>query len=186
MKHCPYCKTDYEKSETKCPSCQAADYELRCAGCNTAHSMANCPNCKLGINESIILCPRCGKRVQSSFCVHCKYFIKNETHDSTTSKNEIEGIFSPNSQKELRETLKTLNSEILTPGGNLLQGLHQAATEPKTLMPNVLSTEGDLLKGFHKTSSELKGWLDNIRGCFTLVCLCVVCIIVLIIIVIFM
>jgi hypothetical protein len=52
MKHCSYCNTDYKKSETKCPSCSASDYEVRCDACNTLHNVAFCPNCGLGANEA--------------------------------------------------------------------------------------------------------------------------------------
>jgi len=29
MKHCPYCNTDYKKTENKCPSCHAVDFEIK-------------------------------------------------------------------------------------------------------------------------------------------------------------
>ena len=45
MKHCPYCKTDYESTEIKCPTCSAVEYEIKCDQCHTVHTSKTCPNC---------------------------------------------------------------------------------------------------------------------------------------------
>ena len=79
MKHCPYCNIDYEKSETKCPSCQAVDYENRCVGCTTVFSSEHCPGCGLGVSETLVLCPKCGKRMKGSQCPDCLEIEKKES-----------------------------------------------------------------------------------------------------------
>ena len=78
MKHCPYCNTDYKKTEAKCPSCQAADFEIRCANCTIVYSTEFCPNCGLDVNETFSICSNCGKKYKGLHCPDCIDFRKKE------------------------------------------------------------------------------------------------------------
>jgi len=71
VKHCPYCHTDYARTETRCTSCQAPDYENRCVACSTIFSTGECPQCGLGVSDELRSCSNCGKRTKDEYCPDC-------------------------------------------------------------------------------------------------------------------
>jgi len=80
MKHCPFCNTDYELSESNCPSCSAAEAKTKCDNCGSIHGSAFCPDCGMGANEKFLECPKCGTRTKDSFCSKCGYsFVASDT-----------------------------------------------------------------------------------------------------------
>jgi len=75
MKHCPYCNIDYEISESRCPSCNATDSEIKCDNCATIHRGKVCPNCGFGSNDTIQHCPKCGNKTNERICPKCGHDI---------------------------------------------------------------------------------------------------------------
>jgi len=71
MKHCVYCKTDYDSSYTSCVSCGAVESVTKCDNCGNVHDSAFCPNCGVGVNEVIKTCPKCGNKTSELFCAKC-------------------------------------------------------------------------------------------------------------------
>jgi len=101
MKHCPYCHTDYARSETRCTSCQAPDYENRCTACSTIFSGGECPKCGLGASDELRPCSNCGKRTKGEYCEKCadkaakvaageQQYIKNQ-EILANSKQKVSG-----------------------------------------------------------------------------------------------
>jgi len=78
MKHCPYCKTDYEPGAAKCPSCAAADAETKCDGCGAVFRTKFCPECGLRADETPgprSKCVKCGEIIRERICPRCGYDI---------------------------------------------------------------------------------------------------------------
>lgn len=115
MKHCPYCNTDYAREESKCPSCQAADYENRCVGCTTVFTSEHCPSCGLGVSETLLLCPKCGKRMKGSQCPDC---LEIETKKSDEAARVALG------EQEYTKNQAFLAKSKVTPTGSCLPLLH--------------------------------------------------------------
>ena len=115
MKHCPYCNTDYERKESKCPSCQAVDYENRCVGCTTVFSTDTCPSCGLGVSETLLLCPKCGKRMKGSECPDC---LEIEAKKSDEAAKVALG------EQEYKKNQALLAKSIVKPTGTCLPLLH--------------------------------------------------------------
>ena len=71
MKHCPYCRTDYESKKGKCPNCAAVDSHTKCDNCGNVHNAAYSPSCGFGANDTLRSCPKCGKKTKERFCPDC-------------------------------------------------------------------------------------------------------------------
>ena len=118
MKHCSYCNTDYERTINKCPSCQAVDYENRCVGCTTVFSSEHCPKCGLGVNEALMLCPKCGKRMDGSECYDCEE-IEARKAEAQARKADAEARVAFGEQ-EYERNKKMLKKSIIVPTGACL------------------------------------------------------------------
>jgi hypothetical protein len=48
MKHCSYCGTEYQASQTTCPTCGASAADIKCDYCGANHKGGICPSCGFG------------------------------------------------------------------------------------------------------------------------------------------
>ncbi len=75
MKHCLYCTTDYDISESHCSSCGAVECDIKCDNCGTIHNNAFCPDCGFGANELLKACPKCHNKTKERICSKCGFDV---------------------------------------------------------------------------------------------------------------